>query len=282
MSTQPDISVIMPVYNAEKYLDKAIASILAQTYRNFEFIIVNDCSKDKSAAIIAAYDDPRIIYKSHDINKGVVQAMNTGITSCRAPLICIMHADDIALPERLEKQKAWMDRHPDTALLAGKTITINENEEPAPSWAVDERTTSRQAIRRMMKWENCITHSTVMIRTEILKKYGYDSSQQLKEYAVEDYPLWLNILADGLHIDKLPEPVIRYRVHQQNTTNVHYRKINPYYLYYQTKKIYLQDRKNRNAVTRYDKAIRFTMWADRIKATLKDIKTGLTGLLKGK
>ena len=265
----------MPVYNAEKYLVAAIESILQQTYRGFEFIIVNDCSADGSDAIIRQFSDDRIIYKQHAQNKGVVQAMNTGIAVATAPLICIMHADDIALPQRLELQKNWMDAHPETAVLAGKTLPVNETGNPAATWKMDEKISRRADIKRVMKWENCITHSTVMIRRDILNKYGYDTSQQLPEYAVEDYPLWLSLLADGYAIDKLDTPLIQYRVHSQNTTHVHYRKINPYYLYYQTKRIYLRMRRQQGKYNRYDRAVFLTMWADRIRAWMKDVKDRL-------
>lgn len=270
MSHTPAISVIMPVYNAANFLREAIDSILTQSFTDFEFIIINDCSKDNSDQIIRGYSDPRIIYKVHAVNKGVVAAMNTGLASVKAPYVCIMHADDISLPDRLAWQKEWLDTHPQTALVAGLTLPIDEKGEPAPAWEMDEKTLTREQIRKVMKWENCLTHSTVMIRSEVLNKYGYDTSQQLPEYAVEDYPLWLNLLSDGYDIEKIQKPVIKYRVHQQNTTHVHYRKINPYYLYFQTKRIYWRVRRQKGVVTAYDRAVFFTMLMDRMKAILKD------------
>ncbi|MBL7750115.1 MAG: glycosyltransferase family 2 protein, partial [Chitinophagaceae bacterium] len=114
MAHSPSISVIMPVYNAGKFLREAIDSILGQTHTDLEFIIVNDCSADESEAIILSYTDPRIVYIKHEVNKGVVAAMNTGIALVKAPLLCIMHADDISLPERLAWQKEWLERHPES------------------------------------------------------------------------------------------------------------------------------------------------------------------------
>lgn len=276
MATPPTISVIMPVYNAARFLREAIDSVLTQTFTDWELILVNDCSRDESESIIQTYADPRIIYRKHEVNKGVVAAMNTGIAQARGTYICVMHADDVCLPERLIWQKEWLDTHPRTALVAGKTLPIDENGQPGPVWEMDEKTVTAAAIRRRMKWENCITHSTVMIRTEILKTYGYDTSQQLREYAVEDYPLWLHLLSDGYAIDKIDRPVIKYRVHAQNTTHVHYRKINPYYLYYQTKRIYLQVRRKKGVLTSYDRQVAWTMFLDRIKAWLKDRKDGFS------
>lgn len=275
MAHSPSISVIMPVYNAGKFLREAIDSILGQTHTDLEFIIVNDCSADESEAIILSYTDPRIVYIKHEVNKGVVAAMNTGIALVKAPLLCIMHADDISLPERLAWQKEWLERHPESALVAGKTLPIDESGAPAKPWDMDEKIVSGKDIRRVMKWENCITHSTVMIRTAIMRQYGYDTSQQLPEYAVEDYPLWLSLLADGYAIEKIDRPVIKYRVHSQNTTHVHYRRINPYYLYFQTKRIYLKARKEKGVYNAYDRSIFWTMVADRIRAILKDIKDRL-------
>ncbi len=118
MIDDPHISVVMPVYNSEKFLKKAIDSILNQTYAQFELILVNDCSTDNSEKIIYSYSDPRIVYYKLEQNMGVVEASNFGLQHALALYTCIMHSDDIAAPARLAEQKKWLDDHKKTAAIA--------------------------------------------------------------------------------------------------------------------------------------------------------------------
>lgn len=108
----PQISVIMSVYNGEKYLREAIDSILNQTFTHFEFIIVNDGSTDKSLNIIKSYNGSRIILVQQE-NKGLAAALNEGIKIAKGKYIAMMDADDISLPTRLEKQIQFMEAHPE-------------------------------------------------------------------------------------------------------------------------------------------------------------------------
>jgi len=108
----PKISVVMAVYNGEKYLREAIDSILNQTFNDFEFIIINDGSTDDSAEIIKSYNDPRIILIQQE-NKGLAAALNEGIKIAKGKFIARMDADDISLKTRLEKQIQFMEAHPE-------------------------------------------------------------------------------------------------------------------------------------------------------------------------
>lgn len=111
----PKISVILPAYNAEKYINEAIDSILTQTYRDFELIILNDCSKDRTEEIILSYEDDRIVYLKNQVNMGVAATLNRGLAAAKGEYVARMDADDISLPERFEKQAAYLDEHPGTA-----------------------------------------------------------------------------------------------------------------------------------------------------------------------
>lgn len=266
------IDVIMPVYNAEAFLAKAIDSILQQTYTDFKLIIVDDHSTDRSSEIIKSFNDSKILYRRHSENKGVVAAMNTGLSLVEAPYVCVMHADDISLPERLAEQKKWMDQHTDTAVLAGYLIFIDENDKETGVWNLDRVINTRGAIKRKMVKENCIAHPTVMMRTDVIKKYGYDPGQQLKGYAVEDYPLWLNLLADGYHIDKLQKPVLLYRTHSQSATTSFLRKKNPFLVNYFTKLTYIRERKKTKKLNSFDFRVMISLRVDFIKAQLKNLK----------
>src|SRR5688572_2119038 len=106
----PKVSVILPVYNGEKYLREAIESILCQTYEDFEFIIINDGSTDKSEEIILSYKDGRIVYSKNEFNKGLIYSLNKSIELASGELIARMDADDIAFPDRLQKQVDYFEK----------------------------------------------------------------------------------------------------------------------------------------------------------------------------
>ena len=113
----PALTVLMPVYNTEKYLKEAVDSILQQSFPDFEFLIIDDSSTDSSAEIIAAYRDPRIRVLKNEKNMGMSATLNKGIEMCRTELIARMDADDISYPERLEKQFRFFESNPECALL---------------------------------------------------------------------------------------------------------------------------------------------------------------------
>jgi glycosyltransferase involved in cell wall biosynthesis len=269
----PAVSVIMPVYNAEKYLRAAIDSILQQTFTNFEFIIVNDCSTDGSEAIISSYTDDRIKLVKQQQNKGVVAAMNKGLEVAVAPFIAVMHADDISLPNRLELEYKYIYKNSNCAVLAGATVFIDEEGNPTGEiWKLDQQTKTAGEIRKTMVRENCITHSSVMMRVEIMKKYGYQSSPDHQGFAVEDYPLWLNVLSDDYEIHKLEEEVLLYRTHTNSATAKFLKKRNPFLVNYYTKKFYLETRRNSGSLNCFDRKISRTMVLDYAKSILKEVK----------
>ncbi|MHA1713815.1 MAG: glycosyltransferase, partial [Candidatus Ranarchaeia archaeon] len=121
----PKVSVIMSVYNAEKHVKKAIDSILSQTFRDFEFIIINDGSTDRTSEILKSYADPRLIVVNQ-ANRGVTQSLNKAIGMARGQYIARMDADDISLPQRLEMQVEFLEEHPEVGLVGTSVITIDE------------------------------------------------------------------------------------------------------------------------------------------------------------
>ena len=115
---KPLVTVLMPVYNGEKYLREAMDSILKQTLTNFEFLIIDDGSKDSSVKIINSYNDPRIKLVKNEINLGISKTLNRGIELASAELIARMDADDISYPSRLQKQYDYFTNNPECALLS--------------------------------------------------------------------------------------------------------------------------------------------------------------------
>ena len=125
----PKISVVMPVYNGEKYLREAIESILDQTYQDFEFIMVNDASTDGSGSILSEFAnlDQRIRILTNESNLGIAGATNRGIAQARGEYIALMDQDDISLPERFEKQVEFLSNHPDISVLGTNSIILEED-----------------------------------------------------------------------------------------------------------------------------------------------------------
>lgn len=208
------ISVLMPVYNAESYIREAIDSVLTQTFSDFELIIIDDGSTDKSAHIVHSYNDQRIKLFQNEHNEGIVASLNKGITLANGEYVAIMHADDVSLPERLEMQSSFLDSHPDVSMVAAKVLLIDSSGVCIGSWHHDQITTTFDQIHEMLPKTNCIAHPTIMIRTNVVRAYRYNA----KQHATEDYDLWLRLVADSHRVEKSDAILLKYRVHSQSIT----------------------------------------------------------------
>lgn len=195
------LTVLMPVYNAEKFLEEAIGSILAQTFTNFEFIIVDDASTDSSASIIQSYPDPRIKYVRNERNLGISATLNRGIELSTTEWIARMDADDISYPERLEKQFAFCEQHPDCALVSCWTRVITEDKQE-----VRTETYNSRYYYYNLTFECCIYHPSILFRKSAVKQIGMYSVP----YA-EDYELFWQLMRK-FKICNLPEVLLDYRV----------------------------------------------------------------------
>jgi glycosyltransferase involved in cell wall biosynthesis len=205
--SSPQISVVLPVYNGGVFLSKAIESILNQTYADFEFIIINDGSKDGSKELIDLYaaQDNRII-AVHQENAGLVASLNRGVALAKAPLIARMDADDIAFPERFAKQFAYLQQHPDVVVLGTSIRLIDENEKPIYDMRYPVR--AKEVAKSMFR-TNPMAHPTVMMRTDIVREAGgYNPLYQYNE----DYDLWLR-LSEKYKLANLPDIYLLYRQH---------------------------------------------------------------------
>lgn len=217
MNPAPQISVIMPVFNAERFLRQTIDSILSQTFSDFELIIINDGSSDKSVEIIEGYTDERIRLIHNERNIGITATLNKAISLCKAELIARMDADDIMHPNRLQLQFEKIHSDNEIAVLATRINFMNEDGDVTGEWNTDSEAVSEGQIRAIMPRTNCIAHPTVMMRKDIALKYGYRAEQK----NTEDWDLWLRILGDGLRIAKLSEALLDYRVHTTSVTAIH-------------------------------------------------------------
>lgn len=191
----------MAVYNGEKYLEKSIESILKQTFSDFEFIIIDDCSTDRSAEIIKSYLDPRIVYQRNDANLGLAGALNRGLDLARGEFIARMDADDISRPDRLEKQYHFLKKHPAVG-LCGTWIKIISS---GQIW----KTPPDRLIAPSLLFNTPFFHPTMMFRLDIFRqnKLAYDETCRKSQ----DYELWLRAIKH-LAPANLKEPLVDYRV----------------------------------------------------------------------
>jgi glycosyltransferase involved in cell wall biosynthesis len=210
--TSPLITVLMPVYNAEPYLGLAIESILAQTYNDFEFLIINDGSTDNSREVMTAYSDPRIRLIDNEHNLGQTATLNRGLELAQGAFIARQDADDLSLPWRLEKQVAFLRNHSDIVLVGAQGYGIDETGRylTLMNTALDD-----VSIRWHHLFDNSFIHSAVMFRKDIVwgKFRGYDESFSY----CQDFELWSRILP-GYPVANLPERLIKYRVHSTSMT----------------------------------------------------------------
>lgn len=204
----PMISVIMPVYNAEKYLDEAIKSILCQTYQDFEFIIINDGSTDKSLEVIKKYEDMHdsIILISRE-NKGIITSLNEGISLAKGKYIARMDSDDISLPERLYKQFKTMEEY-NLDICGGHYFLIKED-----SSFNGLNLTPRTHDLCVLSLASMVpfAHPSVMIRSAFLKlnnlKYG-----QSEFITAEDLDMWMRMYELGAKFGNVDDLIFKYRV----------------------------------------------------------------------
>lgn len=209
----PIVSVVMPVYNGEAYLADAIASVLGQTFSAFELVVVDDCSTDGTAAILDGLADPRIRRLRNDENRGIVVTLNRGFAAARGRYIARMDADDLCEPERLQRQAAFLDSHPDV-LLVGTRVEFIGSDGASLARGIELPAEDR-AIRLQSCFVPAFVHPTVMIRAEVLRDRRLEYVDAYR-YA-EDYELWVRIMALG-RVANLPEKLLRYRVHGGQTT----------------------------------------------------------------
>jgi len=199
----PIVSVVMSVYNGERYLNECIQSILSQSFQDFEFIIIDDGSTDHTNEILHSYQDQRIIIVHQD-NMGLTKALNRGISLAKAKYIARQDADDISKPERLEKQVAFLEANPQVGLLGSRFEFIDEDGEVTRQSLLP---TDNDTLQERLTKINQFCHASVMMRREALDKVG--AYREFFRFA-QDYDLWLRI-AEHYEIANLPEMLVQYR-----------------------------------------------------------------------
>ena len=204
------VSVVLSVYNGEKYLPEAIESILNQTYNNFEFIIINDGSTDKSLEIINSYDDERIILISRE-NKGLIASLNEGFKRAKGKYIARMDADDISLVRRLEEQVTFMEKNIDIGICGTAVIGFGE-EIKEKVWKLNS---SDRSLKAKLLFSSCFAHPSVMIRRNLINKHELFYDKNFKH--AEDFELWTRF-AQVSKMNNLTKPLLKYRILEDSIT----------------------------------------------------------------
>ncbi|WP_082116155.1 glycosyltransferase family 2 protein [Hymenobacter terrenus] len=203
------LSVVMPVYNAERFLSEAIDSILAQSFTDFEFIILDDCSTDASVSIIKSYNDPRIRFYQNENNLGISETLNKGILLADSNLIARMDADDISHPQRLQRQYDYLTSHPECAMVSSLVRVVAEDGSVIREDRFDSRFYYYNLV--FICW---IYHPTVMYRKQAVLEVGL--------YTVpysEDFELFWQ-LSRQFVISNIPAVLLDYRTTSQSLHQV--------------------------------------------------------------
>lgn len=210
----PEISVIMSVYNGEAYLKETIESVINQTFKNWEFIIINDCSTDSSPQILNdfAVKDERIKVYTNEVNLKLPASLNKAVSLSKGKYIARMDADDICLPDRFEKQYKFMEKNSDVSLSSCRFMTMKNG--VYMSGGAGGRC-DNEALRALLLVRNPILHPGIIAKAEVMKKLNYDTTLT----CTEDLELWTRMVMENQKMEILPECLMLYRLHDKQITS---------------------------------------------------------------
>ena len=207
------ISVVMPVYNMEDFVSEAVESILNQSFVDFEFIIINDASTDDTKNILDSKKDSRIMRINNSFREGNYRSRNKGLDICKGKYVCVMDADDISCPTRLEKQYYFMENNPQYAAAGTDIKFFSENNFLTPF----QRLRDEQKIKVQLLQDNVCTHPSLILRQETLYQYNIRYNEEFHYSA--DYYLMIDISRVG-NITNIPEFLLFYRKHPKQITSL--------------------------------------------------------------
>ncbi len=206
----PLISVLLPCYNVEKYLEESVGSVLNQTYTNFEIIAIDDCSTDNTFNILnqLAQKDGRIKVYRNETNLKLIRTLNSGVALCNGKYIARMDADDISLPERFSKEVAFLENNPDYGIVSTQFHTFKDGHTKLYPY---KNPTDYEQLQAYLLFKSGICHPASMIRKTVFTELGLKFETEYLH--VEDYAFW----SKAIYVTKLAnipgEPLLYYRVH---------------------------------------------------------------------
>ena len=213
MSDSVKISVIMSVYNGEEYISEAIDSVLRQSFTDFELIVINDCSTDSTGELLQQYAaiDPRVRVHTNEVNLRLPSSLNKAISLAQGKYIARMDADDICLPDRFEKQYAFMESNPDVALSSCRFMTLKNG---VVSSGGCGGKSDNESIKALLLVTNPILHPGIIAKADVIRGLGYDKNFT----CTEDMELWSRFVMAQQRIEILPEYLMIYRLHDKQIT----------------------------------------------------------------
>lgn len=206
----PKVTVLMPVYNGERFLREAVESILNQTFSDFEFIIINDGSSDHSVEIITSYNDSRINLVHNEKNLGLIATLNKGIDLAKGEYIARMDCDDVSLSERLEKQVSFLAAHPEVGVSGTWCKSIGEGKVK-----VFRYPDTKEEVRCSLLFDSPIAHPSVIMRRDAIVTYGLYYNSEYPHS--EDYELWARA-SEFFELAVQKEILLFYRIHSAQVT----------------------------------------------------------------
>lgn len=211
--TKPKVSVLIPLYNAEKYIGDTLQSVLHQTYQNFEVIIVDDSSTDNSLEIVKSYKDKRMKIICNESNRGIAYTRNIGLSYCDGKYIALLDDDDIAINTRLEKQVSFLESHNDYDAVGGNAQWIDADGKMIRDTI--EVVTDFRSIRMFLLFRNIFNNSEMTFRRTVIE----ENSMKYKNncFGLEDFLFWIQFSKIG-KMSNIPDLVLLKRVHKKNET----------------------------------------------------------------
>lgn len=204
------VSILMPVYNTAHYLQEALDSVLSQTFRDFELIVLDDGSPDNAEEILDTYDDSRIVRYKGEKNAGLSNVLNVGLDMAMGKYIARMDSDDISMPNRLQVQVDYLEQHPEIDLVSVGMQLFGAKEEV---W-IREQDPEKVKINAL--FHSPVLHASSVWRKESFEKHGLRFCQEM--VPAEDYDLWARALLKGLKLVNLSEVLYKYRIHGSQST----------------------------------------------------------------
>ncbi|WP_218048972.1 glycosyltransferase [Curvivirga aplysinae] len=209
------ISVLMAIYNGADFLKTAIESILNQTFTDWTFVIVDDASTDQTKEILSSYasKEPRIHIIKNETNLGLTKSLNVGLREIKSPYIARFDADDISLPNRLQKQYDFMQSNPDIAFCGSNAIIVDAEEKLKFVTSLPETSAELSAISII---QNPFIHPSTMLRKSVLDTFNIDYDESFK--TTQDWVLWVEIMSHGKTAN-IKEPLIKQRYHPSSISH---------------------------------------------------------------
>ncbi len=205
---QPLVSIVMPAYNAEKYIAESVSSILSQTYKNFELLIADDCSTDRTKEILSSFKDSRISFYHNDTNQGYLKTCNKLLSLCKGEFVTFQDADDISVPGRIEKQVNEFLKDKELGICTSNSVMIDSEGKKIMSrkWAIDY-----EKFRTDADYEALLCGATIMLKNDLLKEIGL-YHEYFNRLGGEDYEWFFRAVCKGKgkHIN---DELYLYRIH---------------------------------------------------------------------